>query len=155
MKTPFLPLLLALLPVHLLAQQATVATGGDAASAAGSVSWSVGQVAFVATSNASGSVLPGVQQPYEWLMLSAPEVEAPRLSAWPNPTTEGVHLQWDELLQGSTHYQVYNASGALVGEGPVQGNSLLIPMAHLASGSYVARVVAPAGVLHTITIQKR
>ena len=47
------------------AQQGIPSSGGNAASAGGSVSFSIGQVFFHAQNAANGSIVQGVQQPYE------------------------------------------------------------------------------------------
>jgi hypothetical protein len=47
------------------AQTATVSAGGNAIGTGGSVSYSVGQIAYTNNSNSNGSVAQGVQYPYE------------------------------------------------------------------------------------------
>lgn len=58
-------LLLGLGLTGLLAQEAILATGGDASGGGGSVSWSAGTVVFRTYTGINGSVAESVQQPYE------------------------------------------------------------------------------------------
>ena len=48
------------------AQENTVSTGANATGAGGTASYSVGQAFYITSSDPSGSVSQGVQQPIEW-----------------------------------------------------------------------------------------
>ena len=52
------------------AQQTTISSGGDAAGIGGKVTYSVGQVAWNILTGTNGSVIQGVQQPYEISVIS-------------------------------------------------------------------------------------
>ena len=55
----------------LQAQTSVNAIGGDATGSGGSVSYSVGQVVYTTNKGTNGSVVEGVQQPYEILVVTA------------------------------------------------------------------------------------
>ena len=55
------------------AQEAIFTTGGEASGNGGSASFSVGQVAYQTYSGTSGSLVEGVQQPYEITVLNGTE----------------------------------------------------------------------------------
>jgi hypothetical protein len=57
----------------LQAQEVIPAVGGNASGSGGSVSYSVGQVAYQTHTGTNGSVVEGVQQPYEISVLTAIE----------------------------------------------------------------------------------
>ena len=57
--------LLTIWLARLQAQEATTATGGDATGNGGFASYSVGQVVYTNNTGAGGSVLQGIQQPYD------------------------------------------------------------------------------------------
>ena len=70
------------------AQQATTASGGDASGSGGSVVYSVGQIVYTTNTGTTGSVLQGVQQPYETSISGLNETGINlNLSAYPNPPT--------------------------------------------------------------------
>ena len=52
-------------------QQTIPATGGNASGSGGSVSYTVGQILSSSISGANGSVVQGVQQPYEISVVTA------------------------------------------------------------------------------------
>lgn len=137
------------------AQQAIAPAGAESAGGGGTVSWTVGQVAYEATLAPGGSVQRGVQQPYEWLVTSAPEAQEPHVNVWPNPAGEAVQVSWDAPLPGPAHYALYTASGALVQQGAVTGTSLTVPLAAQASGTYLLLITAQGGPYNRITLQKR
>ncbi len=61
--------------------------GGEVKNASGSVSYSIGQVAYTSVSNSNGSVSQGVQQAYQISTLNVEEkVFNFSLSVYPNPT---------------------------------------------------------------------
>ncbi|MGI6479934.1 MAG: hypothetical protein ACOX0M_10915 [Salinivirgaceae bacterium] len=93
-------LLLGLGLTGLQAQTSVNATGGDASGSGGSVSYSVGQVAYQTHTGTSGSVSEGVQQPFEISVVTGIE-EAKGInlsvSAYPNPTTDYLTLEVEEF----------------------------------------------------------
>lgn len=137
------------------AQVAVATAGAEATGSGGTVSWTLGQVAFETSESAGGSVQRGVQQPYEWLVLSTDETTPPTVSVWPNPTMDQVRLEWTEPLPHDARYTLCNSAGAVVHEGSATGTALLIPLERHAAGRYVVRVLANGRVLHTLTIQRQ
>src|SRR5690349_20986534 len=78
------------------AQQSVTAAGKDASTTEGSISWSVGQVAFINAAGTSGSISQGVQQPNLFFHLGLPKPKPKpltTLSVFPNPTTGSFMLQ--------------------------------------------------------------
>ena len=141
---------------HFVYAQVAVATAGaEATGSGGAVSWTLGQVAFETSESAGGSVQRGVQQPYEWLVLSTDETTPPTVSVWPNPTMDQVRLEWTEPLPRDARYMLCNGAGAVVDEGSATGTALLIPLERHAAGRYVVRILANGRVQHTLTIQRQ
>lgn len=93
--------LIALAPAltYIQGQQAHAsvnATGGNANSANGSVSYSVGQVFYTTAFSTKGSISEGVQQPFEISVLSGLEDVAGIdlcYSVYPNPTSGKLTLK--------------------------------------------------------------
>lgn len=125
-----------------MAQQNVVAAGGESTGSGGSVSYTYGQVDFINTTGAGGSITQGVQQPYEIYDLSgitAPVLQI-SLSLFPNPATEYVQLvaeQWDQV---SLQYALYDVSGKLLDSQTLVSQQTFIPLSHLASGIYIVHI---------------
>lgn len=136
-------------------QQAISTTGDESMGSGGTVSWTVGQVDYEATLATGGSVQRGVQQPYEWLVTSAPEAQMPVVSVWPNPAVDAVMVSWEAPLPAPAYYALYSGSGALVQQGGVAGTTVTVPLAAQASGTYVLVITAQGAPYNRITLQKR
>ena len=97
-KITFLSLLLFSMVTATLAQQGVTASGGDISGAAGSVSYSVGQVFYQSLSGAAGELNEGVQQPYESLSVSIfePRKNEIEISIFPNPTLGRLNIALNE-----------------------------------------------------------
>jgi len=94
------------------AQQAFVATGGEASGIGGSVSYSIGQVAY---SNSPGGLAnAGVQQPYEVIITSIDDSFTDiMLNLYPNPASQELVIEMKNMNTGIAA-EVYNASGSLI-----------------------------------------
>jgi hypothetical protein len=80
------------------AQESINSSGGDATGIGGTVSYSIGQLAFISYTNASGIVSQGVQQAYEIFTVGIKEAELNiSLSVFPNPTSDNLILQVNDF----------------------------------------------------------
>ena len=78
------------------AQEAFPVAGGDAVGSGGSVSYTIGQVFYNTQIGTNGSIVQGVQQPYEISVVSGvKEAEGINLeiTAYPNPTSDFLRLK--------------------------------------------------------------
>ena len=134
--------LLAMLLVSfgLQAQVSVNAAAGNATGDGGSVSFSVGQVAFSANVGTNGSVTEGVQQPYEISVLSvAEQAENISLSVYPNPSTDYLCLTTSDEISGLS-YQLFDMNGRLLKSEKIVGNQTNINMQGLVSATYFVKV---------------
>ena len=134
--------LLAMLLVSfgLQAQVSVNAAGGDATGDGGSVSYSLGQMAFSANAGTNGSVTEGVQQPYEISVLSVVEqAENISLSAYPNPSTDYLYLTTSDEISNLS-YQLFDMNGRLLQSEKIVGNQTNINMQGLVSATYFVKV---------------
>lgn len=97
-----------ILPLGIWAQSGSVAGGGDLNGSAGSVSYSLGQVAYTYEEGATGSTNAGLQQPYELFVVGLNDFPSIVLefSIAPNPVKDFLTLsvgQWLEGLSFSLH----------------------------------------------------
>ncbi|MDA3816335.1 MAG: T9SS type A sorting domain-containing protein [Prolixibacteraceae bacterium] len=138
-------LLLGLGLTTLQAQEAVTATGGDASGSGGTVSYSVGQVAYQTQTGTNGSVAEGVQQPYEISAVTGiEEAEGIHLSvtAYPNPTTDYLTLEVKDFELSTLHFQLFNMNGKLLQTKKLTGIETQIDMNSYVPSTYFVKVYA-------------
>jgi hypothetical protein len=115
--------------------------GGDVSNTSGSVSYSIGQVTYQSTSNASGSVSQGVQQAYVISTLELVENAFNfSLSAFPNPTQENLHLRVGNFNQEQLSYKLINTEGKLLNQGEILTQETELDMRQYAVATYFVEV---------------
>ena len=124
------------------AQESINASGADAASADGSVSYTIGQVAYLNEANSTNSINEGAQQPYEFFIVGIePVVENMKLTAFPNPTVDNLTLEVSDYNREKMSYQLYDSQGRLLNEAVINGNLTPINTNHLLASTYFLRVL--------------
>ncbi|MBK9177650.1 MAG: T9SS type A sorting domain-containing protein [Flavobacteriales bacterium] len=152
-------LLIVLLIIHsgsALAQRATLPAGHDATGAGGTISYSMGQVDYRFTSNGNGSVVQGVQQPYEWLVLAVNEPLGGGFTAalQPNPANDQVTIAIAGTTTLPLSYELRDAQGRLLREGPITSTSISVSLNGLPSAIYLVHVLEDARPLTTFQLIK-
>lgn len=138
------------------AQQASVATGGDATGSNGSSSYSIGQVAYINATGTNGSINQGVQQPFEIFTLGEnefPEIQL-MMSVYPNPTASFITLNIQNHSLETVHFELFDLNGRLIQSQSITTSETQIAMEHLASAVYLLNVVEQNKVLKTFKIIK-
>jgi hypothetical protein len=127
----------------LLAQNNTVAGGGDHAGTGGSVSYSIGQIEYTTLVGAGGTMTQGLQQPYEILVVTGQDVADIDVSmaVYPNPATDYVMLQTDVLDWEELHYKLFDMQGKLLDQQVLHDRSTKIMMAQYSRGMYLLKVM--------------
>jgi hypothetical protein len=139
------------------AQESVNATGGNASSSGGSVSFSVGQVVYTTNTGSNGSVTQGVQQPFEISVVTAIEQTKGinlSVSAYPNPTTNYLTLRIEEFEISNLLYQLYDMNGKLLQNQIITGNQTSIVMSNLIPATYFVKVIQGNKELKTFKIIK-
>lgn len=140
------------------AQSDFVPVGGTATGDAGSVTYTVGQIAVQVTNNGDKSVLEGVQQPYEIQTVGVDDYPGITLNAvvYPNPTQNLLNLRISnfEIPTSGLTAQLYDAHGRLlqvttVSELETSFDLRIYPMA-----TYQLRVLDGKRMLKTFKIVK-
>lgn len=149
--------LLLLGATNLLAQQNTVASGGDASGSGGSLSYSIGQIDYVQATGSGGTVNQGVQQPFEIFVLGVNTFPNIHLTAsvYPNPTVSSVTLKITKLATETLSFRLYDLSGRLVLENSIVTEETNISMEGLSSTIYVLNVFDRNSLLKTFKIIKK
>jgi hypothetical protein len=96
------------------AQEAVIATGGNASGTDGSVSYSVGQVTYTTIESSDGTVTQGVQQAYEIFSISQTCDYKNKISVFPNPATDLITLEFEDVDLTEINYQIYDSNGKLL-----------------------------------------
>ncbi len=117
------------------------ASGGGTSNTSGSISYSIGQVAYQSTSNSSGSVSQGVQHAFEISTLSLEE-NALHLSliAYPNPTQELLNLRVGNYSQEKLAYKLIDLEGKVISEATIHSETTAIDMKQLPVATYFVEV---------------
>ncbi len=139
------------------AQQATVASGGNATGTGGKVSYSIGQVAYKAQTGTNGNVNQGVQQAIEIFTLSGEEYTNIRLEAvvYPNPTTTNVTLKISNISLNNLTYQFFDLTGRLIIDGKISTNETVFDLQKYPTATYILKVNSNGKELKTFKIIKK
>ncbi len=126
------------------AQESVNATGGDASGSGGSASYTVGQLVYQTHTGTSGSVMGGVQQPYEITVVTGLEDAKGinlSVSAYPNPTTDYLELKVESKKLKGLIYQLYDLNGKLLQSEKIISNQTSIVMSNLVPATYFVKVI--------------
>jgi hypothetical protein len=131
---------LAFSPCTLPAQRDVVTSGGNASSATGSISYSIGQVVYSNESSATGSINQGVQQPYEITPISVNESwREIAVELYPNPTRNNLLVRMPEYIPGLT-LQIFTLNGALMEERPILSQQTTLNAEQWAASTYIVKL---------------
>lgn len=126
------------------AQEAINASGGNASGSSGIVSYSVGQMIYTTSSETNGSVVQGVQQPFEISVVTVIDpgkrIEL-NCSAYPNPTTDFLGLKVDIQNKGNLKYQLYDINGKLLRDNNIEAGETRISMLNLVPSTYFLKII--------------
>jgi hypothetical protein len=144
--------------IVLLQGQETIATtGGNFTGSGGSVSYTIGQVAFSTVSGTNGSIVQGVQQPYEIYVLTSVENTEEITLDWivyPNPTENTIKLSVDSPDFDKMFCRLYDIKGRLILDMKVEGEETEISMNNLVPSIYILKVFKNKKELKTFKIIK-
>ena len=127
---------------NVTAQSNTLTTGGDANSSSGSVSYSIGQIDYISASSTSGNINQGLQQPFEFYIITGTHEDGINLNikAFPNPTDYFVSLEVDLDDLSNLNYQLFNMHAQLLESKTIQVKNTLIDLRSLINGSYILKI---------------
>jgi hypothetical protein len=142
--------------LHLCAQNNTVSSGGQATGTGGSVSYSVGQIAYSSLSGTNGSLIQGVQQPYEISIITSINDLAIDLKAqvYPNPTTDQLILCIGSNEVKNLRYVLVDLQGKVLKSDRIINSNSSIDFTKLSNGSYFLRVLSNNKQVKTFQIIK-
>ncbi|WP_343611438.1 T9SS type A sorting domain-containing protein [Chryseobacterium oranimense] len=138
------------------AQSAVLATGTNASGGNGSVSYSVGQTAYL-YKGANSEILEGVQQGYEIIALSASETLSKQegILLYPNPTRDYLYIDFTSLPYKGSEYQLYDTQGKLVKKDVISQSKSELNLSSLPSAAYIIRINQKGENLKTFKVIKK
>ena len=137
------------------AQETVLPTGGDASGSGGSVSYSIGQTAYMTKTGSNTSVAEGVQQAFEIsVSLGVDETSINlEMAVYPNPATDYLTLKVDN--NKNLTYQLYDELGKIIVKEKVTGNNTQIHLDNLAQATYFLSVSRNNHIIKTFKIIKK
>lgn len=144
-KKLMLSVLLLVIGQTIIQAQEVIITSGGNASGSGSASYSIGQIFYTTNDGTNGSVVQGVQQPYEISIVSGVEETQNinlLISTYPNPTTDFLILKIDDsFIKQNMFYQLYNISGQLLESNKIESNETNINMIKFETSIYLLKII--------------
>lgn len=150
---------LILLPFSLSilhAQSAVLATGMDASGGNGSVSYSLGQTAYI-YKGAGDQILEGVQQPYEIIALATRETSSNSegILIYPNPFKDYLYLDFTSGNYKDSEYQLFDSQGKLIKKDMILQSKSELNFSSLPSAMYIIRINQHGENIKTFKIIKK
>jgi hypothetical protein len=130
--------------INVKSQEAVPAAGGTITGSGGSVSYTVGQVAYTTVTGTGGTVSQGVQQPYVISVISeVPEASeiSLDLSVFPNPACDYVKLKIENTELDGLACQLYDTDGKLLKDLKITDKLTTIQMNDLLRAAYFLKVM--------------
>jgi hypothetical protein len=127
----------------LQAQVSVPGSGGNASGSGGTVSYSVGQLVYSTNTGTNGSVTQGVQQTYTISVATGIDEKTIDLSytAYPNPTTDGLHLKLTGFLASTYNYQLFDMSGKMIETRAITEEETILSMKTCTGGTYLLKII--------------
>lgn len=122
---------------QLNAQQALVSAGADASNANGSISFTLGEMAYIDTYDTGGSCLAGVQQTYPELPTQlTPLSNKTEFNLFPNPSSSRCTLTFSKEIT-SGEVIVYSSIGQQLKRVKITSPTVELSTQELAAGMYL------------------
>ncbi len=140
----------------LMAQQALLTSGGTISGSGGTLSYSVGQVAYSGIEGSGGSLIQGMQLPFEFYVVGLDEYHDISLSmiVFPNPTSGLIKLTIDHEIIKGLQYQLHDSNGKLLLGQQIVANETVIAMGGFPPAIYFLYITHETSILRTFKIIK-
>jgi hypothetical protein len=138
-------------------QNGPVATGTSTNGAGGSVSYSIGQIDYIAPSGSGGNTNEGLQQPYELFVVSTSLSEKDKttvINVFPNPAIHSVIIELKNVDPKTHAYQLTDVNGKLISENKLNDQKTTVDVSELSSGIYFINISNNSSKLNTYKLIK-
>jgi hypothetical protein len=139
------------------AQRSVLSAGGDGVGSSGSISYSVGQIDFLAVDATSGKSNQGLQVPWEITVesgITQTSIELKAL-AYPNPVLDELQLSVGNFLSEGMSYRIYDLQGKLLMEHTILEETTRVNLSGFASATYVLQIIFDQNPIKTFRIVKK
>ena len=129
--------------LKIFSQQQPVSSGGNAVSASGSVSYSIGQIAYQQAIGTGGSIIQGMQQPFEitaTLGVENSEIQL-EMQVYPNPVSDILNLKIEKISFKNMQFRLYDLSGKLVKTESIKTAETKINLQNFPSSTYLLQII--------------
>ena len=157
MKTTIILISILAFPIVGFSQHTLSASGGEAVWSGGTSSYTYGQVFYQTESTSTSSLSQGVQQPFEISIISslADIGSKIHLEYYPNPVIDYLNLNVHGMEVLGLRYELFDASGRLVGFGNLENSETLINLDYLSSAIYQFKITNSEQGLKTFKLIKK
>ena len=127
----------------LLAQEALMASGGNASGSGGSVSYSVGQIVYTTNTGSDGSAAQGVQQSFRNSVVTGLGDEGISLhcTVYPNPATDFITIKVEDFDFSTLSLFLFDLQGNLLESKKIENDETIIFTENLVPSIYILKVV--------------
>jgi hypothetical protein len=143
---------------EILAQNAVSASGGNASGSEGSVSYTAGQIFYNTIVGSNGTVVQGVQQPYEISVVTAlEETEGITLEylVYPNPTSGLIKLIIKPFDNENWRFRLYDLNGILIQDKNIENEETEISLENLSASICFLKIISNNHEVKVFKIVKR
>ena len=139
------------------AQQALSTAGGEVAGTGGTASFTIGQIDYITLTSNSGTIMQGVQQPFEILVITGTESDNKitlECTVYPNPASDFLTLKIPLDYLESPGYQLLDINGRLLKVRLIEKTETIISLQDFPPASYFLKVVDKNKEIKTFQIIK-
>jgi len=123
------------------AQQSVNVSGSIAIGSEGTMAYSIGQIVYTTYSANTGTIIQGVQQPYEIFTSNSGEAEwGISIALFPNPTTDRLILDLAEYNSEILACFLFDSKGKLLFEKQIVEKQTQLEMGYLPAETYIITV---------------
>jgi len=144
--------------INLPAQEIFSTTGGEAQGYGGSMSYTIGQIVYQNPIETSGSLIQGVQQPYEIIVVTnTNDVLEGNLEvmSYPNPANDYLVFCLDKLEITNLSYSLYDYNGKFLRNARITELQTKIIINDLVPSVYFLKINRDNKVIRTFKIIKK
>lgn len=140
----------------LISQNEVVSSGADVKSQAGSVSYSVGQVNYIAIEENGNIINEGMQQPYEIYNVSSvsDERNIDYITVYPNPAYDKLTIELKGSQSGSLSCQLFDLKSNLLRSIDLNFQQTDLMLNELAAGTFIVEIKQDEKIIQTYKIIK-
>jgi hypothetical protein len=151
-----LPILFLCITVqYLIAQKGIVGSGGNASNSNGSISYSLGQIDYVAISNSTGAINAGIQQPYVILVSYVDEAYIGiSIDVFPNPTTDILNIRLDKFRE-NLRFQLVDLNGRIISDFNITDLLHSVDMQELPNSAFLLTILESSKPVKSFSIIKK